>query len=329
MCHRLRTPTRHRLALPARCAWRESRWSRRWWNARWKSTWTTRAQRSLTRSWSLAKVERVSDISSKVLSGALRLAVPSDGELYKDSLEFLGRCGIPVQLPNPRRYTGVLQSMPNVAVILQRTADITTQVESGSAELAITGIDRYYEFRRDGSDAVVVIEDLGFGRCDLVLAVPDEWLDVSSIADLADLSVDFQDKGRELRIATKYPRLVERYLLANDIYYFTLVRMSGALEAAPAIGTADLVADITASGNTMRANGLKQISEGTVRVSQACLIANKALLAQNGEALELARGLLTRIEGHLKPAPDKVLTRGDQSAGESPAYQQLLRYINA
>jgi ATP phosphoribosyltransferase len=195
-----------------------------------------------------------------------------------------------------------------VEVLFQRTADITQKVEEGSAEVGITGLDRAIEYRSDDAAVVTLIEDLRYGRCDFVLAVPESWLDVTSVADLADLALEFHGKGQQLRIATKYPKLLRRYLFRRGINYFTLVAVSGALEAAPSAGYADLIADITASGATLRENRLKTLEGGVILSSQACIIANRPKLADMPAALELARRLLELVEARLRAEPYYRLT---------------------
>jgi len=229
----------------------------------------------------------------------LRLALPSDGELYEPSLAFLKACGLPLERASARRYTGVLGGLRGATVLLQRMADITHKVQEGSAELGIVGLDRFLEYRREESPVALVMEDLGFGSCELVVAVPDTWLDISSMDDLADLSLELRQQGKQLRVATKYPRLVERYFLSRGINYFTLVPASGALEAAPAAGYADMIADISSTGTTLRENRLKTLEDGTILSSQACLIGNLKLLAERPEALRLARAVLERMEAYL------------------------------
>ena len=226
--------------------------------------------------------------------------MPNDGDLYEPSLSFLQACGIPVDRANPRRYTAPIPALPGVTVLFQRASDITQKVEEGSAELGITGLDRYLEYRSDGSPVIPILEDLGFGRCELVLAVPESWLDVVAIDDLADLAVEFRQEGRQLRIATKYPRLLQRYLYGKGINYFSLVQASGTLEAAPTAGYADLIADLTASGATLRENRLKTVEDGTILVSQACLIGNRRMLKTSPRVTELVRSMLEIMEGHLK-----------------------------
>ena len=238
----------------------------------------------------------------------MRIALPSDGELYDSTIAFMRACGLTVSRPNSRRYTGTVPAIPGVEVLFQRAADVTQKVEEGSAELGVTGLDRVLEYRNDEARASVLIEDLEYGRCEFVMAVPDSWMDVTSLSDLADLALEFRQEGKQLRIATKYPRLLRGYLYERGINYFTLVPASGAMEAAPAAGYADLIADLTATGVTLRENQLKQLDEGTILASQACLIANPVLLSVSSEALALARSIVELMEGHLRAEPYYRLT---------------------
>ena len=277
---------------------------------------------------------------SQATGEGLRLVLPSDGDLYEPSLSFLSACGVAVDRPSTRRYTAQIPALAGVTVLFQRTADITQKVEEGSAELGITGLDRFLEYRREGSPAIPLIEDLGFGRCELVLAVPDSWLDVVSMDDLADLAAEFRQGGRQLRIATKYPRLLSRCLYRKGINYFSLVQASGTLEAAPAAGYADLIADLTASGATLRENQLKTLEGGIILSSQACLIGNRKLLGSAPRSLELARAILEIMEGHLRAdsfyrltanvkgsSPDMVssniLTRPDLAGLQGPTISEV------
>ena len=246
----------------------------------------------------------------------LRLVLPSDGDLYEPSLAFMRDCGVPVDRPSIRRYTATVPALPGSTVLFQRTADIPQKVEEGSAELGITGLDRFLEYRREGSPVIPIMEDLGFGHCELVLAVPDSWLDVVSMDDLADLAVEFRQEGKQLRIATKYPLLLRRFLFSRGINYFSLVQASGTLEAAPAAGYADLIADLTASGATLRENRLKTVEDGTILVSQACLIGNLTLLRAAPWGLDLTRRMLEIMEGRLRASSFYRLTANVR--GSSP-----------
>jgi len=127
-------------------------------------------------------------------------------------------------------------------------------------------------------------------------------MDVTSLADLVDLSVELREKGRDLRVATKYPRLVQRYFYAKGLNYFTLVKASGAMEVAPAMGYADIIADISSSGTTLRENRLKTIEDGTIFRSQACLVANRRLLRRDADKLDTTRRLLEMIEARMRAA---------------------------
>ena len=258
----------------------------------------------------------------------LRLAVPSDGALHDPSLLFLKSSGMGVSRRNLRRYTAEIPSLPGVVVHFQRGSDIAMKVEEGSAELGLVGLDRFLETRREGGGSRVVIDNLGFGQAELALGVPDSWVDVSSLADLADLAVEFRAKGTDLRIATKYPRLLRQFLFQQGINYFTLVPTSGSLEAAPVAGYADLIADLTASGVTLRENGLKTLDEGTILVSQACLITNPARLEMLGKGLRLARSLAEMMESHLRARPYYRITANVQGPSEQQVSATILARPN-
>ena len=254
----------------------------------------------------------------------MRIALPSDGELYDSTIAFMRACGLTVSRPNSRRYTGTVPTIPGVEVLFQRTADVTQKVEEGSAELGVTGLDRVFEYRNDEARAAVLIEDLEYGRCEFVMAVPDSWMDVTSLSDLADLALEFRQEGKQLRIATKYPRLLRGYLYERGINYFTLIPASGAMEAAPAAGYADLIADLTASGATLRENQLKQLDKGTILASQACLIANPVLLSVSREALALARSIVELMAGHLRAEPYYRLTANVRAASAEEVSSTVL-----
>ena len=227
-------------------------------------------------------------------------------------MRFLDSCGVKVSRPNSRRYTGSIPAIPGIDVLFQRTADITGKVEEGSADMGITGFDRLMEYRHDENGVVAIMEDLEFGRCDYVLAVPESWIDVTSIDDLADLASEFHEHGRQLRIATKYPRLLRRFLFERGINHFALVSVSGTLEAAPIAGYADLIADLSATGTTLRENRLKTVDGGTILTSQACLIANPVSLSESPDNLRLAQSLTEMLEAHMRSEPYYRITANVQ-----------------
>ena len=255
----------------------------------------------------------------------LKVAIPSDGALYESTLLFLDSCGLRVNQENRRRYTASIPFLEGVSVIFQRSADITDKIEEGSADLGILGHDRYLELRKEDGLSKVVMRNLGFGTCSLALGIPDSWIDVSSIADLADLATEFHNKGESLRIATKSPRLVEGFLLSNGISHFSLVQSSGTLEVAPAMGFADIIADITSSGTTMRENHLKTIQGGTIIESEACLIGNKSSITEDSQKLALANRFTEIIQAHMNAEEYFLVTANIQSKGADELSRDILK----
>jgi ATP phosphoribosyltransferase len=244
----------------------------------------------------------------------LRLALPSKGELDEDTTSFMAACGLRVDRTNPRQYTARIPAAPGIGVIFQRAADILAKVEEGSADAGITGLDIVRENTPEDGDVVVIME-LGYGRCELVLAVPDSWIDVTSVSDLADVTASFKGRGSELRVVTKFPTLTRQFLYRAGITYFSVVEASGALEAAPSMGYADIIADLTSSGTTLRDNRLKRISGGAILQSQACLIGNRKLLGASETKLQAIRTIIELFEGHRRASDYLKVTSNIQ--GES------------
>ena len=209
-------------------------------------------------------------------------------------------------------------------MIYQRQSDITTIVDSGNADLGIVGLDRYLESRLEDGDSLVVVPDLEYGNSRLVIAVPDSWLDITSMYDLSDLSLEFHERGRDLRVATKYPRLVKRFFNRRGINYFSMVAINGALEAAPRIGYADIIADISDTGNTLRENNLRTLIDGVAMESQAIMIGNAALLAQSKDKLTLTRRLLERIEARLRSRSYRRVTANVKGESEGDIAEMIL-----
>jgi ATP phosphoribosyltransferase len=239
----------------------------------------------------------------------LRLGLPSKG-WEEDTQRFLGQCGLRIDRSNPRQYRARMRGLPTgpAEVVFQRATDIFDEVNAGSVDLGITGFDIVAEHRSEEDEVVVVYGELGFRRCSLVLAVPEGWVDVTSVSDLAEVAVELRSAGRELRVATKYTNLTRQFLFDRGITYFTLVEVSGAIEAAPALETADLICDLTSSGVTLRENRLKPITGGTVVESQACLIGNRRELQADPERLEATRALLELMEAYLRSRQQVSIT---------------------
>ncbi|MCS7051686.1 MAG: ATP phosphoribosyltransferase, partial [Thermomicrobium sp.] len=195
----------------------------------------------------------------------------------------------------------------------------------GGADLGITGYDLVAELAGDDPDVIIVMDDLGFRRCELVLAVPESWLDVTTVADLADLSVEWKRHGRTLRVATKFTNLTREFLLRNGVYYFTLVEGHGALEVAPALGYADLIADLTETGVTLRENRLRVLEGGVILRAQACLIASRKALSTEPAKLERARIVIELIEARLRSRRYRLVTANVRGRDE----EDVVRHVTA
>ncbi|MFN8377175.1 MAG: ATP phosphoribosyltransferase [Anaerolineae bacterium] len=227
------------------------------------------------------------------------LALPSKGAIADPTLSFLADCGLRVEKPNPRQYTGTIPALPEVDVLFQRVIDVAYKVAEGTALLGVTGVDVVAEYGSD--DLVIVHPDLRFGQCRLVVAVPEAWIDVESVLDLAEVALDFREyHGRNLRVATTYPRNTRQFLHANGIHHFTIVQAEGAIEAAPTIGHADIIVDLVQTGTTLRENHLKALPDGIIVESQACLIGHRKTLRSDPKVRDTARRLLEHIDAALE-----------------------------
>lgn len=243
----------------------------------------------------------------------IRLSLPSKGRLAQAALDFLAACGLEVEKPNPRQYAARIPVLPRLTVLFQRPGDIVVSVRDGSVDLGITGIDVVAERQGDNGAVLVLHDALNFGHCRLCLAVPEEWETVHTMADLA---VHARALARPLRVATKFPRLTSDFLNRHAVTRYSLINVEGTLEVAPAIGYADLIADLVSSGQTLRDNRLRPLDDGTITHSQAGLIANRAALQSRPEVLDVARKLLEFTEAHLR-AVDHLAVFANMR-GESP-----------
>lgn len=260
-------------------------------------------------------------------SGNLRIGLASKGAYEEATTDFLGSAGLRVWRPNPRQYVGRIGAVPGAEVLFQRTEDIVRKVADGGIDLGITGYDLVAEHAMDDPDVHLVIKDLGFRRCELVIAVPDAWLDIQTIDDLAELSIAFKRQGRSLRVATKFTNLVSEHLYRYGVNYFSLVGAHGALEAAPSLGYADIIADLTQTGVTLRDNHLRVLDGGTVLRAQACLIANRRTIGQSGARLEQARTFIELCEAMLSARDYRVLTANVTGTSERQVADHIISNI--
>ncbi|MGX9116801.1 ATP phosphoribosyltransferase [Mesorhizobium sp. BHbsci] len=232
----------------------------------------------------------------------ITLAIPSKGRLKEQALEVLANAGLAVSLPgDERKYRARIEGVESVEVAFLSATEISGEIGQGSVDLGITGEDLLRESLADWEARAEIVARLGFGNADVVVAVPDIWLDVDTMADLDDVAADFRQRhGRRLRIATKYWRLTQQFFSQkHGIQVYRIVESLGATEGAPAAGLADVVVDITTSGSTLRANHLKVLADGVILRSQACLVASRKIRAAADEAV--LRDIAAKMAGAIPP----------------------------
>lgn len=228
---------------------------------------------------------------------AITLAVPSKGRLEEVTRELFAASGLPITRPGgARAYSGAVEGMPDITVRFYPAGEIARELIRGTIDIGVTGIDLIHETAEQGPQSVVFARPLGFGHADVVVAVPDPWIDVTQMDDLSDVASDFRARhGRWLRVATKYITITRQHFARHGIAEYRIVESLGATEAAPASGTADLIVDITTTGATLRANGLRVLDDGVLLRSEASLIVARNA---NWDATRLATAgaLLTRLD---------------------------------
>ncbi len=227
------------------------------------------------------------------MSAPLVIAVPSKGRLQENAEAFFARAGLNLVKPRgAREYRGAIAGLDNVEVAYLSAADITSQLAQGAAHLGITGEDLVREMIPDAEKRVVLIDGVGFGYANVVVAVPQAWIDVRGMADLDDVATAFRARNdRKMRVATKYVNLTRGFFAAHGIVDYRIVESLGATEGAPAAGSAELIVDITTTGATLAANGLKVIDDGIILRSQANLVASRAGRLGPGGARDRAHHL--------------------------------------
>src|SRR5712672_1550927 len=238
-------------------------------------------------------------MSAPHASAPFVIAVPAKGRLQENAAAYFARAGLDLVKPRGvRDYRGAVRDLPGVEVAYLSASEITELLGQGQVHLGITGEDLVRELIADADTKVTLIEGLGFGHANVVVAVPQAWIDVHRMADLDDVATAFRLKhDRKMRVATKYVNLTRDFFSAHGVTDYRIVESSGATEGAPAAGTAELIVDITTTGATLAANGLKIIDDGTILRSQANLVAARTADWHDG-ARETARLMLDRIVAH-------------------------------
>ncbi len=231
------------------------------------------------------------------MSEKLTLALPSKGRLMDQCHSALAGAGLSVTGPG-RTYKGEIAELPGVEVTFVSASEIAQFLKSGAVHVGITGEDLIRESMADADERVTFLTRCGFGRADVVVAVPASWLDVRRISDLEEVAAGYRRlHGRQMRIATKYTNMSRRFFGERGVAGYRIVESLGATEGAPAAGLADLIVDITTTGATLTANGLKVLEDGVLLKSQASLIASNSA-PWSARLRALAAALTARIAPH-------------------------------
>jgi len=227
---------------------------------------------------------------------ALVFAVPSKGRLMEQTAEFLASAGLKLRkVGHDRGYRGEIEDFVGVDVAFVSASEIVAELNRGHAHLGVTGEDLVRENIANAAARVTFLKPLGFGRADVIVAVPKCWIDVNEVADIASAAVAFRRvHGRPFRVATKYVNITRRFFSARGLADYRIVESLGATEGTPAAGTADIIVDITTTGATLAANGLKVLEDGIILRSEANLVASKTA-AWPDETKKTCERLLARL----------------------------------
>jgi ATP phosphoribosyltransferase len=223
----------------------------------------------------------------------LFIALPSKGRLLEATEALFARAGMLIGRSGAdRAYRGRLEGRDGVAVMFLSAREIARALREGAVQLGVTGED----LLRDAvpaDDSVEIVARLGFGSADVVVAVPECWFDVATMADLDEVSALFyQQHGRHVRVATKFLGLTRRFFADKGVTGYRIVESAGATEGAPAAGAAEIIVDITTTGSTLRANRLKVLDDGLILRSEAVL-ASRAEFSTDHRVAEIVRLLTT------------------------------------
>jgi ATP phosphoribosyltransferase len=213
------------------------------------------------------------------MSGNLTLALPSKGRLREMAEAMFARAGFDiVRTGSARGYRGEVKGLSGVDVAFLSASEIAQSLRDGTIDLGVTGEDLLCEAISPEKPVAEVVLRLGFGPADVVIAVPESWLDVALVSDLDQVAAEFYEThGRRLRVATKYLALTRRFFAENGVTGYRIVESLGATEGAPSSGSAEIIVDITTTGSTLKANRLKVLDDGLVLRSEAVLAARQAI----------------------------------------------------
>ena len=214
------------------------------------------------------------------MKNILTIGLPSKGRLRENTLSFFKKNNLELTSKGgDRDYFASLNKLPNAKVIYLHAREIIERLGDGTLDLGISGLDLLSESAINLQKRIEVTKKLDFAKANLVVAIPNDWIDVQTIADLEEVSFYFRDKKNlRLRVATKYPNLTNKFFTAKGVTQYKIVSSLGATETYPFTGSSEIITDITSTGSTLKANNLRILKDGFILQSFACVLASKKSL---------------------------------------------------
>ena len=214
----------------------------------------------------------------------INIGIPSKGRLKNDTINIFKKNKLNIISERGERdLFGHIKKIPNVKIIYLHARECIEQLSLGNIDIGFSGLDLLKESEINFQKKISVVKKFNYGRADLVLAIPDLWLDVQTLLDLDEVADEFKKKKKRLlRVATKYPNLTRQFLYSKGVTQFQLVQSLGSTEVAPFTGTAEIISDITSTGATLKANNLRILKDGKILKSQASLMMSKLSLRKLG-----------------------------------------------
>ena len=213
-----------------------------------------------------------------MIKNIINIGIPSKGRLKKDILKIFKKNKLNlVSERGERDLLGSIKNLNNMKVLYLHAREIVERLGDGSLNLGFSGYDLLKESEVNIQNKINVVKKYGFGKATLVIAIPDPWIDVQTVADLEEIAFEFKDKKKKrLRVGTKYPNLTREFLFSKGVTQFKLVNSLGSTEVMPFTGSAEIIADITSTGETLRANNLRILKDGEILKSEACMMISKS-----------------------------------------------------
>ena len=214
----------------------------------------------------------------------INIGLPSKGRLKHDTINIFKKNKLRIYSERGERdLFGYIKKLPNIKVIYLHARECIEQLSFGNIDIGFSGYDLFKESEINTQNKILINKRYNFGNANLVLAIPDLWIDVQTLLDLDEVADEFKKKKKKLlRIATKYPNLTRQFLYSKGVTQFQLVKSLGSTEVAPFTGTAEAISDITSTGATLKANNLRVLKDGEILKSQACLMLSKLSLKKTG-----------------------------------------------